>query len=146
MPLIIAEQSTSQQKDRDITNIILANITTVVSFRSGNYIDEDLMLNQFAPYLEKGEIMNLPRYKFYIKISAIESEEPFSGTTLYFPVVKDAEKIEQLIEASRKNWAIDYKRKTESEVSVPVIEKTISTTPIHNDQTKKRNGFPESIR
>jgi uncharacterized protein (UPF0210 family) len=56
------------------------------------------------------------------------------------------EKIEQLIEASRKNWAIDYKRKTESEVSVPVIEKTISTTPIHNDQTKKRNGFPESIR
>ncbi len=111
MPLIIAEQSTSQQKDRDVTNIILANVTTVISFRSGNYIDEDLMLNQFAPYLVKGEIMSLPRYRFYIKISAIESEEPFSGETIYMPVKRDSKKMEKLIASSRNNWAIVYLKK-----------------------------------
>lgn len=108
--LIIAEQSVSQQNDRSIVNQILANITTVIIFRSGNYLDEELMLDQFAPYLQKGEIMNLPRYKFYIKISALESEEPFSGETIYIPFNKDNKKIEKLIEASRKNNAIVYQK------------------------------------
>lgn len=128
MPLIIAEQSTSQQKDRDITNIILANVTTVISFRSGNYIDEELMLNQLSPYLEKGAIMNLPRYRFYIKISAIESEEPFSGTTIVTPIKKDNKKIEKLIEASRKNWTITYTKPVVVE-EPEVKEKEIETKP-----------------
>ncbi len=106
----IAEQSTSQQDDRNIVNVILANVTTVVCFRSANYVDEDLMLNQFAPYVDKGEISNLPKYNFYIKISAVEPEEPFSGETSYTPLKKDSKKIEKLIEASRKNWAITYQK------------------------------------
>ncbi len=138
MPLIIAEQSTSQQKDRDITNIILANVTTVISFRSGNYIDEELMLNQFSPYLEKGTIMNLPRYHFYIKISAIESEEPFSGTTILTSITKDPKKIEKLIEASRKNWAIVYKKpevEEERETKEPE-EKEVKTEPKSTTKNK----------
>ena len=106
--LIIAEQSTSQQQDRSIINQILANITTVVVFRSGNYIDEELMLTQFVPYLQHGDIPNLPRYHFYIKISALESEEPFSGETVYVPVDKDEKLMSNLIDTSRKNWAIAY--------------------------------------
>ncbi len=34
--LTMAEQSTSQQKDRNIVNVILANVGTVISFRSAN--------------------------------------------------------------------------------------------------------------
>lgn len=113
--LIMAEQSTSQQQEQTIVNQVLANVTTVIVFRSGNYLDEELMLNQFAPYLEKGDIMNLPRYRFYIKISALVSEEPFSGITIYYPVVKDQQKIAILTAASQKNWAIVYvKPKRES--------------------------------
>jgi len=106
----IAEQSTSQQDDRNIVNVILANVTTVVCFRSANYIDEELMLSQFAPYITRGEIANLPKYNFYIKVSALEPEEAFSGETIYIPVKRDAKKIEKLIEASRKNWAIKYQK------------------------------------
>lgn len=142
MPLIIAEQSTSQQHDRDITNTILANITTVISFRSGNYIDEDLMLNQFRPYLEKGAIMNLPRYRFYIKISAIESEEPFSGETIYTPVKKDFSKIKKLTDASRKNWAIVYQRKQEDKESGEDEEVTAETSDNPKKVTSK-SGLPE---
>jgi hypothetical protein len=106
----LAEQSTSQQDDKNIVNVILANVTTVVCFRTANYIDEELMLNQFAPYITKGDVSNLPKYHFYIKVSALEPEEPFSGKTIYIPLKKDLKKIEKLITASRKNWAIKYQR------------------------------------
>lgn len=137
--LIIAEQSTSQQQDRSIVNQILANVTTVIVFRSGNYLDEELMLDQFSPYLQKGEIMNLPRYRFYIKISAIESEEPFSGETIYLPVKKDNQRVEKLIEASRKNNAIVYVK--------PAVKKTsfkARTEEENNDSnTISEGGVPD---
>lgn len=106
----IAQQSTSQQQDKNIVDIILANVTTMICFRTGNPLDEELMLAQFFPYVQKGEIMNLSRYKFYIKISAIESEEPFSGETIKIKVKKDLKKIEILTASSQKNWAIEYVR------------------------------------
>jgi hypothetical protein len=104
----IAEQSISQQDDKNIVNVILANVTTVVCFRSANYIDEELMLNQFFPYIAKGDISNLPKYNFYILVSALEPGEPYSGKTIYEPIEKDNEKINRLVEASRKNWATEY--------------------------------------
>ncbi|MBI3341727.1 type IV secretion system DNA-binding domain-containing protein [Candidatus Curtissbacteria bacterium] len=110
LEVYIAEQSTSQQEDRSIVNVILGNVTTVVCFRTGNPVDEDLLLEQFSPYVQKGEIYSLPRYHFYIKISAIESEDPFSGVTIFTKVKKDPKKRERLIEASRKNNAIVYKK------------------------------------
>ena len=109
----IAEQTTSQQHDRDIVNVILANVTTVVCFRSANFIDEELMSNQFSPYIDKGEIANLPKYCFYIKVSALVPEEPFSGKTIYIPLIKDTKKIDKLIEASRKNWTKKYQNTKE---------------------------------
>jgi energy-coupling factor transporter ATP-binding protein EcfA2 len=139
----LAEQSTSQQDDKNIVNVILANVTTVVCFRSANYIDEELMLNQFAPYVERGEISNLPRYNFYIKISALEPEEPFSGETVYMPLKKDVKKIEKLIEASRKNWAIKY---------INTNHQTVNNFDQYKEQESVRsqqvttsgNGFPVS--
>ena len=59
-------------------------------------------------------------------------------------MVKDPKKIEQLIEASRKNWAIDYKMNIASEVITKVIEDVMLKAPLKTEQTKKRNGFPES--
>ena len=135
----IAEQSTSQQDDRNIVNVVLANVTTVVCFRSANYIDEELMLNQFAPYVDRGEISNLPKYNFYIKVSAVEPEEPFSGETIYTPLKKDAKKIEKLIEASRKNWATKYQKivnkATDSKEEKDLVDKNIVTL---------NGGFPVS--
>ncbi len=139
----IAEQSTSQQDDRNIVNVILANVTTVVCFRSANYIDEELMLAQFAPYISRGEIANLPKYNFYIKVSALEPEEAYSGETIYIPVKKDAKKFEKLIESSRKNWAIVYK-KVNHQVSNIITE--ANETEHVNKTVKTVNDvlFPES--
>lgn len=106
--LTIAEQSTSQQNDRDLVNIILANVGTVACFKTANPQDEKLMLPQFEPYITEGEIYNLPAFHFYMKVSALHPEEPFSGETIVLPISDNAEKVHSLIEASRKNYAHKY--------------------------------------
>lgn len=144
----IAEQSTSQQQDRSIVDIILANITTMVCFRTGNPLDEELMLAQFFPYVNKGEIMNLPRYKFYIKISAIESEEPFSGETIKIKLKKDLKRISKLIEASQKNWAIEYVRpkKTTQTKETKDTEETENKVVKKETKTSKSTFLPKKAK
>lgn len=104
----IAEQSTAQQSDRDTTNVILANTGTVICFRTASPIDEELMLAQFQPLIQQGDIGNLPRYHFYMRLAAMEPTDPFSGETLPMVTSKDSEAVTKLIEASRQNYAIVY--------------------------------------
>ena len=79
--LIMAEQSTQQQDDQKLVEVILANVGTVIAFRTGSPHDEELILPKFEPYIEKGEIPNLPAYNFYCRISGLETNEPTSGET-----------------------------------------------------------------
>lgn len=83
MFMVMAEQSTSQQKDQQMVSIILANVGTVITFRTGNPQDERLLLPLFSPSIEQGEISNLPAFNFYAKLSAIQPQEPLSGQTLF---------------------------------------------------------------
>jgi hypothetical protein len=108
--ITIAEQSTAQQHDQNITNVVLANTGTAICFRTASPVDEKLMLPQFAPHVEPGDIANLPRFRFYIKMAAIEPEEPFSGITLPILSRKNPNRMKRLIEASRKNYAIEYSK------------------------------------
>lgn len=78
----MAEQSTSQQKDQQMVNIILANVGTVICFRTGNPQDERTLLPLFSPYIKEGQISNLPAFNFYAKLSAVHAQEPLSGQTL----------------------------------------------------------------
>ena len=121
--LVMAEQSTSQQKDKNLVNVILANVGTVVSFRSANPDDERLMLPQFAPYIESGDISNLPRYNFYIKISAVEPEESFSGTTIPLDITYNKVAVETLIQSSRDKYAIEYVKPVSTKSSITKVQK-----------------------
>lgn len=46
--LTIAEQSTSQQDDQQMVNVILANVGTVVCFRTDKPQDERMLLPLFS--------------------------------------------------------------------------------------------------
>lgn len=111
--LTMAEQSTSQQDDLRMVNTILANVGTVVCFRSGNPTDEQLLLPLFRPYLEEGEIANLPTYNFYARMSAVLSQEPVSGETIVLENSGSEEGAKKVIIASRANYAIAYAPKAE---------------------------------
>lgn len=127
--LVMAEQSTSQQQDRSLVHIILANAGTVVSFRSANPIDEDLLLRQFAPTVKKGDISSLPAFHFYMKISVMNSQDTFSGETVPVSISLDKTKIDNMIQASRKHYAITYIHQVNEKIEDSSQGKNNVTTP-----------------
>jgi hypothetical protein len=101
---ILAHQTTSQLEDKSLVNVTLANTGTVICFRTANPEDERLILPQFIPYVQKGEIDKLPSFHFYIKINAITPEEPFSGETTPVVIQDNPTLVQRVIENSRKNY------------------------------------------
>lgn len=100
--LTMAEQSTSQQDQQRLVDIILANVGTVVCFRSGSPADERLVIPLFSPYIEQGEIANLPSYNFYARIAAMQSQEPMSGITVLLDNEGSEEIAKRVIASSRR--------------------------------------------
>ncbi len=103
--LVMAEQSTSQQDQQRLVDIILANAGTVVVFRSGSPTDERLVLPLFSPYIEQGEIANLPSFNFYARIAAVHSQEPMSGITVLLDGNGSSEVADLVVTASRKHYS-----------------------------------------
>jgi len=103
--LTMAEQSTSQQDQQRLVDIILANVGTIVCFRSGSPADERLVLPLFSPFIDQGEIANLPAYSYYARIAAIDAQEPMSGVTVVVED-KDSEAVaKRVVESSRLLYA-----------------------------------------
>jgi len=140
--LTIAEQSTAQQDDRNIVNVILANTGTIICFRTASPIDEELMLSQFSPYVKKGDIGNLPRFRFYMKLSAVEPEEPFSGETIPITLDRDPERLKKLIETSKKNYAIVYKKEIKETTKIKVKNKIKTDKKPLKKSIKTRRKLP----
>jgi hypothetical protein len=128
--MVMAEQSTSQQKDQQMVSIILANVGTIVSFRTGNPEDERLLLPLFSPHIEQGEMSNVPAYNFYAKLSAITPQEPMSGQTLLLDGDGSQEVSRRAIELSRAAFA----RKQEEP---PLTEESQKPKTKNSDGTKK---------
>jgi hypothetical protein len=126
--MIMAEQSTSQQDDQQMVNIILANVGTVVCFRTGNPQDEQTLLPMFSPYIHQGEISNLPAFCFYMKLSAIQPQEPLSGQTLLLDDDGDDAIFQKSINFSRSAFAKKQELKEEEQKQ---------TTVQQNDSQKK---------
>ncbi|MFZ1243347.1 MAG: type IV secretion system DNA-binding domain-containing protein, partial [Candidatus Saccharimonas sp.] len=126
--LTMAEQSTSQQDEQRLVDIILANVGTVVCFRSGSPSDERLVLPLFMPFIQQGEIANLPSYSYYVRISAVTAQEPMSGMTVVVEEQGDESIAKRVIESSRKLYAKKAevteapKEKTQAAVA-PIISK-----------------------
>jgi hypothetical protein len=122
----IAHQSVSQLKDPAVLNTILDNVGTVVAFRSKSKPTEELLVHQFGRPLTQGEIPNLPRHNFYIKITANDPQEPTSGETL-LPDGGDADIVDRVISSSRERYATRYEEeesKDNPEEPMPVDDAT----------------------
>ena len=135
----MAEQSTSQQKDQQMVSIILANVGTVISFRTGNPRDEQLLLPLFAPYIEPGEISNLPAFNFYAKLSAVQAQEPLSGQTLL--LANDGSNKVRL--AAIKHSRATFAKKQEAEIEE--LEQLQTTDTIKDRSSKKETTTSTSL-
>lgn len=121
---ILAHQTVSQLQDKNLVNVTLANTGTVICFRTANPADEQLILPQFAPYIQPGEIANLPSYNFYMKLGALQPQEPFSGETILTNISNDTGKVDRIISTSRKLFAIDYRQNQQSTSSDQGLKKS----------------------
>jgi hypothetical protein len=121
---ILAHQTTSQLEDVSLVNITLANTGTVICFRTANPEDERMILPQFRPYIEQGEIASLPSYHFYMRLGALNPEEPFSGVTVPVKIEYSQNRVNEVIESSRKLYAKSYT----PERSIPVKKTTNQAT------------------
>ena len=148
MFMVMAEQSTSQQKDQQMVSIILANVGTVITFRSGNPDDERLLLPLFSPYIDPGEMSNLPAFNFYAKLSAIKPQEPLSGQTLLLDGNGSQKVLERSVELSRAAFAKKQEEPpiTEGEQSQKVITESIDRTKSYEaskTSTRKRKKIDD---
>ena len=82
--LTIAEQSTQQQFDQKLIEVILANVGTVVTFRLGSPEDVRLLEPIFAPCTESFGLTNLPIYNFRVRLGRSDPTGGISGITRLF--------------------------------------------------------------
>ncbi|KKW02849.1 MAG: hypothetical protein UY35_C0011G0011 [Candidatus Saccharibacteria bacterium GW2011_GWC2_48_9] len=139
--LTMAEQSTSQQDEQRLVDIILANVGTVVCFRSGSPADERLVLPLFMPFIDQGEIANLPAYSYYVRISAVNAQEPMSGMTIVVEENGSESTAEQVLKSSRELYAKRIEVAAEAEIiepePKPIKKPSTKRKPKTNHATKK---------
>ena len=103
--LIVSHQNIAQMEDKDLVKVIAGNAATIICLKA-NPEDEAFILPYMKPEVEKGDIVNLAPYHFYMKVATEDSEEAFSGQTVPLDV-EESEKVQKAVVASsRKKYAV----------------------------------------
>lgn len=103
---ILVHQTISQIEDTNLLRVILANVGTIISFRTSNPSDEDMILPIFSPQVTPGDIANLESYTFYIKLQALKPQDTFTGVVEKFNHEEDASVRNNVIDLSRKKYGV----------------------------------------
>jgi CxxC-x17-CxxC domain-containing protein len=137
--LIIAHQYMEQLTD-EVKAAVFGNVGTLVAFRVGA-IDAEELVKEFTPVFEEEDILNLPKYEFYVKlmIDGVASS-PFSARGL--PPLTEEEKthnLQKAVDWTRQNYAkpqvdveseimkIHFTEDVPAKPPVPAREGTIKT-------------------
>jgi CxxC-x17-CxxC domain-containing protein len=123
--LIIAHQYMEQLTD-EVKAAVFGNVGTLVAFRVGA-VDAEELVKEFTPIFEEEDILNLPKYEFYIKlmIDGVASS-PFSARGL--PPLTEEEQTHNLqnaIDWTRKNYA-----KPQAEVEEEIMRVNFAEEPV----------------
>ena len=109
LDLILAHQYIEQLNEK-VKFAVFGNVGTMVAFRIGAADAEELQ-PEFSPVFSEEDIVNLPKYEFYIKlmIDGIASE-PFSARGLA-PLTKEQKtgNFEKVVKVSRERYARERK-------------------------------------
>lgn len=140
---ILAHQSISQIENRDIIKVILANVGTIICFKTANPEDEQFILPIFSPEVSKHEIANLPLYNFYMKVSVGQAEDAFLAEADNFSAEGSDETAHAVIDESRKQHATKANPQKEVEAETkPVTPKKRASKPRPKVETQKTGLLP----
>ena len=102
--LIASHQNIAQVEDQSILKVVAGNANTLICLKASPD-EEKFILPFMEPEVEKGDIVNLAPYHFYMKVSNEASENAFSGVTVPLDILP-SDKVEKVILAgSREKYA-----------------------------------------
>ncbi len=145
LSLVLAHQYIAQMEDV-VREAVFGNAGTIISFRIGAE-DAEYLEKEFAPVFFADDFVNLPKYSIYLKlmINGIAGR-PFSATTLPPIPIGEGSFKQEIIESSRKNYAV-----AKTEIDNMIIKwsgveeslKSFSKAPKRrrNDYHNNRNSY-----
>ena len=105
------------------------------------FLDERLVLPLFMPFIDQGEIANLPAYSYYVRISAVNAQEPMSGMTIVVEENGSESMAERVLKSSRELYAKKIEEVAEAEEAKleqkPVRKPSAAREQKKNHATKK---------
>ena len=102
--LIASHQNIAQVEDQNILKVVAGNSNSIVCLKASPD-DEKFILPFLEPEVEKGDIVNLAPYHFFMKAANEKSENAFSGVTVPLGI-KPSDKIkDETLKYSRKHFA-----------------------------------------
>lgn len=139
--LIVSHQNIAQMEDKDLVKVIAGNAATIICLKA-NPEDEDFILPYMKPEVEKGDIVNLAPYHFYMKVTGDESEDAFSGQTAPLGI-EESGKIAKLVTTNSRKLYGSPKTKVEAYMESLFTE---SATKLDKAQaSKKANAAPALV-
>jgi len=146
--LIIAHQYMEQLTD-EVKAAVFGNVGTLVAFRVGA-IDAEELVKEFTPVFEEEDVLNLPKYEFYIKLMIDGmASSPFSARGL--PPLTDEEKthnLQKAIDWTRRSYA-KPQAEVEEEIMRIHFAEDLAKPPIREGVIKTSSaekGFSEPLQ
>jgi hypothetical protein len=102
--LTVSHQNIAQIEDKDLIKVVAGNAGTIICLKASPQ-DEEFILPHMRPEVEKGDIVNLAPYHFYMKVTGDEAEDAFSGQTILADDDDVEDYSEEVIETSRTQFA-----------------------------------------
>ncbi|OQB72555.1 MAG: AAA-like domain protein [Deltaproteobacteria bacterium ADurb.Bin135] len=102
--LIASHQNIAQVEDQSILKVVAGNANTIICLKASPD-EEKFILPFMEPEVEKGDIVNLAPYHFYMKVSNEASENAFSGVTVPLDISPSDEVEKAVLAHSREKYA-----------------------------------------
>ena len=102
--LIACHQNLAQVEDQSILKVVAGNANTIICLKASPD-DEKFILPFMEPEVEKGDIVNLAPYRFFMKLTNERSENAFSGQTVQLDIEPSNKTKSEVIDCSRKHNA-----------------------------------------
>ncbi|HET8669750.1 MAG TPA: type IV secretion system DNA-binding domain-containing protein, partial [Candidatus Saccharimonadales bacterium] len=138
--LILSHQNIAQIEDKSIVKIVASNASTLICLKVGPE-DETFILPYMKPEVESGDIVNLAPYNFYMKTTADESEDAFSGQTVPLDVEESEVIAKKVVAQSRKQYSAP-KAKVEKQMEELFTAEEPKKKPRSKTETPKISDTP----
>jgi hypothetical protein len=139
--LTVSHQNIAQIEDVNLVKVVTGNAGTIISLKVSPQ-DEAFLLPYMPPEVERGDIVNLPPYHFYMKVTGDVTEDAFSGQTIQ---VEDREGVsEAVIEESRRRYTLP--KETVTEQVNELMQGATQTKTIPKVTIKKETTRPRAVK